>query len=108
MVNVVGAGAGAVLVGVGTVVCFYLAVGSAGFDFVVRIYAFLRFVCTNHHPSPLTECHIKAQANSTLSVHLCRELSTLVGSGWATDRQRRMLRLFSMTSSPPIQRTQKR
>lgn len=56
----------------------------------------------------LTECHIKAQANTTLSVHLCRELSTLVGSGWATDRQRRMLRLFSMTSSPPIQRTQTR
>lgn len=108
VVNVAGTGAGVVVVGVGTVICFYLAVASAGFDFVVRIYAFLRFVYTNHRPSPLTECHVKAQANSTLSVHLCRELSTLVGSGWATDRQRRMLRLFSMTSSPPIQRTQKR
>lgn len=46
-----GAGAGSVVVGVGTVVCLRLAVGSAGFDFVVRIYAFLRFVCTNHRPS---------------------------------------------------------
>lgn len=52
VVNAAGAGAGSVVVGVGTVVCLYLAVGSAGFDFVVRIYAFLRFVCTNHRPSP--------------------------------------------------------
>lgn len=50
--NAAGAGSGPVVVGTGTVVRFYLAVGSAGFDFVVRTYAFLRFVCTNHHPSP--------------------------------------------------------
>lgn len=44
--------AGAVAVGVGTVVFFYLEVCEVGFDFVVRIYAFLRFVYTNHRPSP--------------------------------------------------------
>lgn len=44
--------AGAVAVGVVTVVFFFLEVCEVGFDFVVRIYAFLRFVCTNHRPSP--------------------------------------------------------
>lgn len=51
-VIVVGAGAGVVVTGVGTVVYFYLVVRSVGSVFVVRIHAFLRFVCTNHRPSP--------------------------------------------------------